>query len=120
MQNKELKNYTNNSNSLIEAIFFGDNYMIAKKEYIAYYCTLTEYESGWGCRPDGVLVSLTLDTINERIKTINQTTGPEFTRSDHDPKLMIPTDEAVEALMKSPDGLIWCSMSNFRSMRKDS
>lgn len=93
--------------------------MIAEQKYVAYYCTLTEYESGWGCRPDGVLVSLSLEVIKERVKSIEKSTGLEFTRADHDPKLMLPTAEAVEQLQKTPDGIIWCSMSQFRSMRND-
>lgn len=68
---------------------------------IAYYSSITEYESGWGNRPDGYLVALTKEAFEVKAKAINEHKGAEFSRVDSQPKLCLVTDEMYAKLQKS-------------------
>lgn len=73
--------------------------------YIAYYSVATEYESGWGCRPDGYLVCLNKDYLQEKINKVNSYQGQEFTRCE-EPKLCLINEEMYAQLVKN-EGFVW-------------
>jgi hypothetical protein len=75
--------------------------------HIGYYSVATEYESGWGSRPDGIIIALDKDILNAKIAEVNAYKGPEFTRCNT-PKLCIITDEMAIKIKNNKDyGFLW-------------
>lgn len=75
---------------------------------IAYYSSVTEYESGWGNRPDGYLVAIDKESFLSRAKLIeSQGDSQEFSRIDHEPKLCLVTDEMYAQLKEV--STVWTS-----------
>ncbi len=72
---------------------------------VAYYSSVTEHESGWGCRPDGYVVALTREAFDQKAKSINSQTGHEFSLVDSAAKLCLITDEFAEELKEK--GCVW-------------
>jgi hypothetical protein len=48
---------------------------------VAYYTTVNEYESGWGCRPDGHIVCLNREHLQKKCQEVNAYKGQEFSRT---------------------------------------
>ena len=47
-----------------------------KNQIYISYCT--EYEAGWGQRPDGFLITESLDAMNRKIKESNKMGRPSY------------------------------------------
>jgi hypothetical protein len=75
--------------------------------HIGYYSIATEYESGWGNRPDGVIIALDKDILLAKIAQVNSEQGQEFSRCEP-PKLCIITDEMAIKIKNNKDyGFLW-------------
>lgn len=72
----------------------------------AYYTECTEYESGWGCRPDGYMITLDRDVLKAQCAITNATRGHEVTRTG-DIHLCMITDEGKAEIEASKGQLIW-------------
>ncbi len=79
---------------------------------VAYYVTVTEYESGWGCRPDGYIVCLNKKFLMAVCDKVNAQKGEEFSRTDN-PKLCLVTEEMYSKLIKNENesGYVWTNNS---------
>lgn len=73
---------------------------------VGYVIHVTEFESGWGSRPDGILISFDLKELQAKCEQINKFQGSEFSRAAfHSKTLRILTQKAVDALKESP--VLW-------------
>lgn len=79
-----------------------------------YFCAVTEYESGWGNRPDGYLIAVDRPSIEKKAEKINAHTGAEFSRTE-EIRIGIVTDECYARVKNDPSGCIW----NLRNDSKD-
>lgn len=73
----------------------------------AYRIDWTEYESGWGCRPDGSSLHRDLDAAKAFISRYGTGTGHEFSRPNADPRLVEITEDQKRRLDESETGTIW-------------
>ncbi len=74
----------------------------------AYFCEVTEYESGWGSRPDGYLIALSREAFEAKAKEIDSQTGHEFSRTEK-PRIGFVTDAMNERLNVAPLKCLWIS-----------
>lgn len=75
-------------------------------QHTAYFSRVTEYEAGWGNRPDGFLIAKTEALFTERAKSIKAAgTYAEFSSVDHGPKLCKVTEEMHKQL--EVKGTVW-------------
>jgi hypothetical protein len=77
------------------------------QRFIGYYSVATEYESGWGSRPDGVIIALDKEVLLAKIAEVNKQQGHEFSRCEQ-PKLCIITEEMANKIKNNKDyGFLW-------------
>lgn len=81
---------------------------------VVYCAAVTEYESGWGNRPDGVLIGISKEAFDAKAKEINSHKGEEFSRTET-VFLTIVTDECYKALLASENGTLWLSQSQAKN-----
>lgn len=61
---------------------------------------MTEYESGWGSRPDGYIYSLEKFLLQEAVKSAEQAGDHlEYSRADGDVEVVVITAEFAKQLM---------------------
>lgn len=73
----------------------------------AYYTHCTEYESGWGCRPDGYIIALDRAVLEAKCASVNATRGHEYSRTG-DIHLCMISDEGKAKIEADPAvGIIW-------------
>ena len=77
---------------------------------VAYYSACTEYEPGWGVRPDGYIVCLNKEFLQNKVEELNN--RPPRSIHGYDiydkPKLCIVTEEMYKKLLDNPDaGYVW-------------
>lgn len=72
-----------------------------KNQIYISYCT--EYEAGWGQRPDGFLITESLDAMDRKIKESNKMGRPSYYWRYDTPKLVYCDDETF-ALIKEKMG----------------
>lgn len=81
---------------------------------VVYCAAVTEYENGWGNRPDGVLIGISKEAFEAKAKEINEYQGEEFSRTEK-VHLTIVTDECYKSLQASEGGTLWLSQSQAKS-----
>jgi hypothetical protein len=76
-----------------------------KKVYVSHG---TEYERGWGQRPDGVLLSEDLESLKERIVR-NEALGDseEFTRYSSPQEMFVDAKVWAKLAKGSDTGIVW-------------
>jgi hypothetical protein len=74
----------------------------------AYFCKVTEHESGWGSRPDGYLIALSREAFEAKAREIDSQMGPEFSRTEK-PRIGFVTDALNERLKSAPLNCLWVS-----------
>lgn len=79
---------------------------------VGYIIHVTEYESGWGCRPDGYLISLDLVALENKCRQVNDSKGHEFSRADFKDKKMVQLKPEVVA--KLADGVVLWTGNNLK------
>jgi len=78
---------------------------------IAYYMECTEYEAGWGCRPDGYIVALSKDVLIDKELSLRLNRNyQEFTDCGAI-KLCLITDEMLDKIKASPYNFVWTNNS---------
>lgn len=85
---------------------------------VAYYVTVTEYESGWGCRPDGYIVCLNKEFLIKVCEKVNSQQGQEYSRTDK-PKLCLIDEDMYQQLIKNKHGSGYVWTGNSKSWLKD-
>lgn len=73
---------------------------------IGYCSAATEYEAGWGNRPDGYVIAFDKEKLQKRIDEINSQKGEEFSRCDSI-KLCILSPLAADQVLAAHNGTIW-------------
>lgn len=68
-----------------------------------YISDCTEYEAGWGQRPDGFLITESLDAMNAKIEESNKMGSPSYYWRYDKPKLVFCDDETY-AIIKEKMG----------------
>jgi hypothetical protein len=85
-----------------------------------YYSTVTEYESGWGCRPDGYIIALTKEAFRDKKERIeNLGDHREYSRVDDDPKLCILTEDGYNTIKDVHGGVTWVTSMRFNDLVKE-
>lgn len=75
-----------------------------------YIVSVTEYESGWGCRPDGYLICMNKDKgLAFSKKSNGHICGDytEFSTVDGSFELCIINEKAKQMIEESKHGVIW-------------
>lgn len=85
---------------------------------VAYYVDVTEYEFGWGCRPDGYIVCLNREHLQKKCQDVNSHKGEEFSRTG-DIKLCIVTEQMYDKLVKNENGYGWIWTNNSKEWLKE-
>jgi len=65
-----------------------------------YLANCTEYEAGWGQRPDGFMIAFTLEAITAQILIENQRGSPNYYWRHDEPQEVFCDDEIYEGLVK--------------------
>lgn len=93
------------------------------KQYIGYIAEVTEFESGWGCRPDGFIICLDKEKGKEFATRENghvwcMDDGSEFS-SAGEFKMVALTDDGYDDLISRSSGLAWQPNSDFKKYVKE-
>lgn len=73
---------------------------------VAYYSGVTEYESGWGNRPDGYVVAKTKELFNAKAAEIKASGSyAEFSSVNGPATLCLVTDDMAKTL--EANGAVW-------------
>jgi hypothetical protein len=79
---------------------------------VAYFSGVTEYESGWGNRPDGYVVAKSEELFNAKAVEIKAAgTYAEFSSVNGPAKLCLVTDEMAKTLEEK--GAVWVNGSEW-------
>lgn len=76
---------------------------------VAYYSACTEYEPGWGVRPDGYIVCLNKEFLQAKVTELNNRPRSQHGWDTYDKsKLCIVTEEMWNKLTSNPEhGYVW-------------
>lgn len=74
---------------------------------VAYYSACTEYEAGWGCRPDGYIVSLSKEFLVAKVEELNSRPRGAYGHDVYEkPKLCVITEEFAKKISESEGGYL--------------
>lgn len=81
------------------------------KVYVGYLVTWTEYESGWGCRPDGASLHLTQDDVKKFIKKywdgMPKEVPYEYSKANSDNGTLVIISKKLHDQLKRKESLRW-------------
>ncbi|WOZ57561.1 hypothetical protein [Pseudomonas phage vB_PseuGesM_254] len=80
---------------------------------VGYVIHVTEFESGWGSRPDGYFISLDLVALENKCRQVNDSKGSEFSRADFKDKKMVQLNQ--ETVDKLTDGVVLWTGNNLKN-----
>jgi len=82
--------------------------MTEQVKFPAFFRGVTEFERGWGDRPDGYLVAKDEASFYKRAAEINSQQGDEFSRTNGaEPRPCWVTEVMHNKLQASEDGTVW-------------
>lgn len=82
----------------------------SQDKIIGYCSSVTEYEAGWGSRPDGYVIAFDKEKLQIRINEINSQRGSEYCRCDKI-TLCILSPLAADQILAADSGTVWTSRS---------
>jgi hypothetical protein len=75
---------------------------------VVYRVNFTEFESGWGQRPDGYIMAKTKEIAIKVIRDIESMGSYScYTRANTQPYLFETTDEIYKDIQEDEDGYFW-------------
>lgn len=80
---------------------------MSDKKFTAWFSGVTEFERGWGNRPDGYLVAKNLPSFRARAAQIDAQQGDEFSRVNGEARACYVTEEMHKKLLASPTLTVW-------------
>lgn len=79
---------------------------------VAYYNSVTEYEAGWGNRPDGYLIAKTKEQFIAKAADIKAAGSyAEFSSVNGEPKMCLVTDDMAQQL--EANGTVWTNKKDW-------
>lgn len=78
-----------------------------------YVCAVTEYEAGWGARPDGYLAAIGREALDRKILAISAGGSYECFNRCETARVAFVTQEFYDKVAATEEQALWTSTNNW-------